>query len=126
MINVTLEQIANSINVLKTLSQQTLNARLSYKLGKIIIEVENEYNALQRTRMEIIGKYSQKDEDGKIIQNDGQITILPEYVEQAQKELTELLETETSLNALPLKIDELESYTFSPADMIVLMPFIEE
>lgn len=126
MISITLDQIVKSVDILKTLSKQDLNARLAYKICKIILAVDEEYNTFQETRMKVVMKYGEKNEDGSIKNVDGQVMILPEYVEEAQNELKELLETEINLNINALTIDELENCTISPADMINLMPFIEE
>jgi len=126
MISITLDQIVKSVDILKTLSKQDLNARLAYKICKIILAVDEEYNAFQDTRMKVITKYGEKNEDGTIKNDNGQVMILPENVEDAQRELKELLETQVNLNVNALTIDELENCTISPADMINLMPFIEE
>ena len=127
MIMLTLEQVANSRSVLKTLAEKSLNARLAYKVGKIILEVEQENQMLQEARMKIIQNYGEKNEDGSLKQStEGQITIPAESVEAAQKELNDLLATNVELNVLPLTMEDLESYSFSPSDMILLMPFIEE
>ena len=127
MIELTLEQIANSIKILKTLSERTLNAKLAYKLGKIILAVEDENKILQSTQAKIIADYSEKNEDGSLKQNEeGQVTIPAEFVKEVQTQLNELLTTKVELNVLPLTIAELENYSFSPSDMIALMPFIEE
>ena len=51
----------------------------------------------------IVNKYANKDENGKPINNDGQVTFPPEHVDSINKEFAELMETDL-YPSVPLKL----------------------
>lgn len=127
MINIKMSDLLNSTETLQKLSQKELKARLALSIARLLKEAEREIQNFNEVRMNLIKKYGEKDENGELITDDnGNCKIVPDGVEVFSKELNEAISTEIEINANKLRIDDLDNLDFTPSDMAVLEPFIEE
>lgn len=125
MISITLEELVNSTDALRELSQKNLRARASYHAGKILKAAEAEMQSFNETRMELIRKYAEKDENGELKSNeDGNVNIMKEHLATFTQELNELLAANVEINAEPINIDDIENVEFTPGAMAQLEKFI--
>lgn len=74
---------------------------------------------IEQSRVEIIQHYG-------TLQEDGQYTVKAEYIDQANKELYDLLNMEAEMKVYMINIDDLNDITFTSAQMETLMFMIEE
>jgi hypothetical protein len=126
MISITLEQLINSTDGLKGLSQKQLKARSAYAVSKILKAADAEMNTFNETRMELIKKYGEKGEDGELKSDEnGNVRILPESLNDFNKELQELLKTPVEINANKIRMEDIGDVEFTPAEMAQLDEFIE-
>lgn len=126
MIKVKLEDLVNATDGLKGLSQKQLKARCAYAVGKILKSADAEIQSFNETRMELIKKYGEKDENGELkTEENGNVRIPPEGLNDFSKELRELLDTEVEISANKIKMDDLGNVEFTPAEMAQLENFIE-
>jgi hypothetical protein len=126
MISITLEQLINSTDGLKGLSQKQLKARSAYAVSKILKAADAEMNTFNETRMELIKKYGEKDETGELKSDEqGNVHIIDEMLSTFNKELQELLNTTVDINANKIKIEDIGDVEFTPAEMAQLDDFIE-
>lgn len=126
MIKVKLEDLINATDGLKGLSQKQLKARCAYAVGKILKSADAEIQSFNETRMELIKKYGEKDENGELkTEENGNVRIPPEGLNDFSKELRELLDTEIEISANKIKMDDLGDVEFTPAEMTQLENFIE-
>lgn len=126
MITLKLEELINGADSLRTLSQKPLKARCAYAVSKILKAAESEMTSFNETRMDLIRKYSQKDENGELVTDEnGNAHVLPENIEVFTKELNEVLDTEIDISANKVRIDDLEDVKFTPSEMVQLDAFIE-
>ena len=126
MINVTLEQLLNSSEGLKGLSQKQLKARCAYTVGKLLKNIDGELTTFNEARMNLITKYGEKDENNELIKDEkDNVHILPENIALFNKELQELLNTSVELNNNKIKISDIDSIEFTPTEMSQLEPFID-
>lgn len=124
---VTLNTIMSSTEVLQQLLNINFPARTAYKIARLLAEIEKEQEIVHKTRTQLIDKYGQKDENGKFILNEEKnIQLKPDCVEKFNQELMELLETNIELTSPYLKLEELEIANFTPQQMYMLMPYIQE
>ena len=127
MIEVTIKELTESINIFKELLEIKLNGRSAFLLARIIREVDKEYLAIQNIRNNLIEKYCIKDENNiPIIDENGNNTIIKEFVPNFNNELNELLQTTITLNIEPILLKDLEQFNFTTEQMLKLMPFIKE
>lgn len=126
MISVKLEELVNATEGLKGLSQKELKARCAYVVGKILKSADAEIQSFNETRMELIKKYGEKDENGELkTEENGNVRIPPEQMEAFSRELRELLDTTVEISANKIKMDDIGDVKFTPAEMAQLESFIE-
>jgi len=104
-----------------------MKAKLAWSVTRLLKAADKEMQEFNETRMNLIKKYGEKDENGELITDDnGNCKIMEENSAQFSNELSDLIGTEIEINANALSLDALEDKEFTPADMAVLEPFIEE
>ena len=74
---------------------------------------------IEQSRVEIIQHYG-------TLQEDGQYMVKAEYIDQANKELYDLLNMEAEMKVYVIDIDDLNDITFTSAQMETLMFMIVE
>ena len=126
MIKVKIADLLNSTETLQKLSQQDFKAKLAWSIARLLKSAESEIQSFNETRMNLIRKYGEKDENGELITDDkNNCKIKNEVIEQFSAELNELINTEVEINANKIDIKLLEDINFTPNDMAVLEPFVE-
>ena len=126
MIKVKLSDLLNSTETLQELSKKDFKAKLAWSIARLLKAAEVEIQNFNDTRMNLIRKYGEKDENGELISDEGgNCKIEKDKVEVFTNELNELINTEIEINANKIKIELFENTEFTPSEMIVLEPFIE-
>lgn len=126
MIEITLRDIIDSSDSLKNLSQKPLKARCAYSIGKILKQVDNEMSGFNDTRLELIKKYGEKDENGELITDEkNNVHIIPAHLEDFNAELRELMDTTVELPVNKISIADIGDIEFTPVEMAQLERFIE-
>ena len=126
MISIKLEQLVNSTDGLKGLAQKSLRARPALAVAKILKAADAEMTTFNETRLNLIKKYGDKDENGEVKQDEkGNVHIPNEVLDDFTKELKELLDTQVEINANKIKMSDVENVEFTPAEMAQLEDFIE-
>ena len=127
MIELTLEQLINSIDALKQLSIEPLRASVAFTVARIIKAADTEVINFNDTRSTLINKYGKRNDDGSLVtDSNGNFQINREDVITFNTELTDLLSTSVTLNANKIKMDDIDNIAFTPAEMLTLEPYIEE
>lgn len=127
MIELKIGQLLDSIETLKQLSGEPLKARVAFMIARIIKETDTEVTNYNETRSNLINKYGKKNEDGTLeVDSKNNVQFEPEDVPTFNAELSDLLNTTITLNADKIKMDDLENLEFTPAEILMLEPFIEE
>ena len=126
MITVKIDELLNSVDTLKKLSQQDFKAKLAWQVARLLKSAEAEIQSFNDTRMDLIKKYGEKDSEGELVTDEnGNCKIIPEYISKFTDELSELVKTEVEINANKINIDDLENCNFTPGEISMLEPFIE-
>lgn len=126
MMTIKINDLLNSIDILQKLSKMELKAKLAWQVARLLKAAEKEIQEFNETRMNVITKYGEKDENDQLITDDNNnCKIQKEHIEDFTNELNELVKSEVEINANKLKIDDLADLEFTPADMAQLEPFLE-
>ena len=126
MITITLEELVNCADGLKSLSQKQLKARPAYTVGKLLKAVDAEMNEFNTARMNLIKKYGDKDNNNELITDEnGNVHIPNEAINTFNQELQELLGASIELNVNKIKLNDIGEVDFTPGEMAQLDPFIE-
>lgn len=125
MITVKIEELLNSVDTLQKLSQKDFKAKLAWQVARLLKSAEAEIQSFNDTRMSLIRKYGEKDENDELITDEkGNCKIVPEHITDFSNELNELVKSEVEINANKINIDQLEDLDFTPSEMAMLEPFI--
>lgn len=127
MIQVTLNDILNNAEIFRELSAKALPVKTAFKIARLIRELNKENTTFDESRRQIIEKFAERDENGRIKQTpEGNIQLQQDKIEECNNELVELLNTTIEINVDKINIDALGDIELTPAQMINLEAFIEE
>jgi len=125
MINVKISELLDSTETLQKLAKKDFKAKLAWSIARLLKAAEKEIQEFNETRMNLIKKYGEKNENGELVTDDkGNCKIDSDSMNEFTNELNELLKTEVEINANPIDIALLEDINFTPSDMVILEPFI--
>lgn len=126
MINVKISDLLNATDTLQLLSKKSLKARLAFSVAKLLKGAEQEIQSFNETRMNIIRKYGEKDENGELKTDEsGNCKIEESSINEFSKELNDLIDTEVEISASKMRMEDLENLEFTPSEMVALEPFME-
>lgn len=126
MITITINDLLNSVETLQKIAQKDFKAKLAWSIARLLKSAETEIQSFNETRMNLIKKYGEKDENGELITDEkNNCKIKTEDVDTFTEELNELINTEVEINANKIDFNLLENIDFTPSDMTALEPFIE-
>ena len=126
MNTVKISDLLNSTETLQKLAQKDFKAKLAWSIARLLKSAEAEIQSFNDTRMNLIRKYGQKDENGELITDEnGNCKIEQESINEFTNELNELVNTEVEINANKIDINLLEDIDFTPSDMAILEPFVD-
>ena len=126
MIKVTLADAISAVPALESISQHNFNGVNAFKIARLIRELNKEVELFNQERRNLIEKYCERDKDGEMVIEDGNIRLQESYIDNFNNTLQVMLESEIEINASPLKIDSLEDITLTPQQAMSLEPFFEE
>ena len=127
MIKVTLKDIVESQDVMRILSNKPLRGRAAFKVARLLKKLEVELTTFNDTRVKLIEAYAKKDEDGNFVTNDkNEYQFDTDNANKFVEELNKLLLEELEIDANPILIDEIEELDFTPTEMAMLEPFMDE
>ena len=124
----TLNDIQNLIPSLKNLLDQKIPFSLSYKLTKLMKQVD-EIDTYYKTQLnELLQTYAEKDEEGnyKWNESDSEIMLKTDTAAEFHKKFTELRQVEVDEELPTFKAEEFEGVSITPSDLYPLMALIVE
>lgn len=127
MIRVDLKTILNASETFNKIMQQSFNGSLAFKIARLARELNKEMETFNTERQKLLNKYCAKDENGELKVNEqGNVTILPENITVFNDEFSALLATEVEINADKLPMDRIDDFEITPQQMLDLEIFFEE
>ena len=127
MMKVTLKDIVESQEVMRTLSNKPLRGRVAFKVARLLKKLEAELTTFNDTRVKLIESYAKKDEEGNYVTNDkNEYQFDQDNANKFVEEINKLLLEELDVDANPILVDEIEDLDFTPAEMAALKPFMDE
>lgn len=126
MITVKISELLNSTESLQKLAETKLKAKLAWQVSKLLKSADKEIQEFNETRMNLVKKYGEKDEQGELITDEkGNCKILEGGINDFTSELNELVGSEVEISANKISINDLENIDFTPAEMANLEPFVD-
>ena len=127
MIEVTLRQIVDSAETMRELSNKPLKGRVAYRIARLLRELDKEFSLFNEKRTDLVKEYVIKDENGELkTDENGDLVLDKERIQEFYTAINDLLNTQVSINAEKVDLVDLESIEFTPAQIMLLEPFINE
>ena len=106
---------------------QNLPFKISYKLSKLLREVEYHTNFYKENFKSLLDTYGKKDENGNFIptfDNQG-IQLVAETSDECYAKIEELRSLEIELPDIYFTLEEFEAIQMTPEEVNIIMPFIQ-
>lgn len=127
MIELTVQEMIDSIPTLRELSNKQLKSKVAYRVARLLREVQAESETFETARINLIKLYGAKDENGELKSDEnGNTFIEPEHVTDFNNELNDLLNNKITINGDKLSLDDLGDETFTPQQMLSFSAFLDE
>lgn len=110
--------LSNATAALNEISSQQMNYRTSLKISQNIKAIQAALTDYQEEMNKLMDKYVQKDKNGNFIQtedNPGFYKLIPETMEDFNKDRDELNQFEVEINIYTISPEEMENIKISPA-----------
>ena len=121
--------ISNGLQTIIELAEKPMPVALAAKLLRLVDDLQKENEIIEKQRRLIIEKYADKDEEGKLIINQGNVSFKNnETTQQAQAELDELANLEIEITDRQITEEELvnANLQITMSQFVILRNFIEE
>ena len=125
MVNVNMVSILNASKIFNDISTINFPAVTAFKIARIQREMNKEIEAFEKERAAIAQKYGERDEDGNLKVDNGNVIIQADKIEECNQELEALFSTEISLNVNKLNFDEVNGAEMTAQQAMGIIDFIE-
>lgn len=111
----------------ETIKDKKLPIKVSYKMAKLLQQLEMEINFYQEKIAAIVQEYGKKDERGNLVTvESGVFEIQEGKLSECNAKIEELAALEIQPIDIKFSFDELETLELSIQEINCLMPFLEE
>lgn len=126
MITMTLNDAFNAAPVLREISTKEFPGSTTFKIARLIRELDKELQLFDEERAKIAKKYGEKDENGfLILQENNSIKVSPEKIQECNLELAALFNNEIEINAEKLSVKIFDDIEMTPTQAINLEAIID-
>ena len=101
--------IFNALQTIMELAEKPMRVSLAGKFLRLSDDLQKESNYIDKQRREILMKYGEKDENGELIVENGNVKLLEGTVDLAQNDLNELSELEVEIPDRMITEEDLEA-----------------
>lgn len=115
--NVTIATLINATPVFSKITNKELSPVVSFRLVKLIKEINVELEIFEKEKEKLLKKYGKKNDDDSY-------TILDENKDSWNKDIAELLSLNVDITAEKVNLAN-EDIKISPADMMKIEEFVE-
>lgn len=121
MIKLTINDLLNVIPILRELANKPFKGAITFKIARLIRELNKEATLFEESRRVLIEKYGVRKEDGSFeVLEDGTIKLQEDQIQECSEEMNTLLNTEIEINADKIPAETFDNIEISPSQIIVL------
>ena len=118
--------LINARRIITKYKDEKVSTVLAYRLLKFMKASDTEETLFNEKFREIINQYGQRNNDGELIFSDGNVSLIPDKINECKTQLKELENIEVDAPTVRFSIAELGELKMSIADLFVLDEIIEE
>ena len=121
MIKLTINDLLNVIPILRELANKPFKGAITFKIARLIRELNKEATLFEESRRTLIEKYGVRKEDGSFeVLEDGTIKLREDQIQECSEEMNTLLNTEIEINADKIPAETFDNIEISPSQIIIL------
>ena len=126
MIKMTITEILNVVPVLQEMSNKSFPGATSFKIARLIRELDKEIQLFDKQRNEIAQEFGEKDASGQLVlTEEGSVKIIESKIKECDEKLVSIFNTEIEINADKLSYSSIESADFTPSQALALEPIVD-
>ena len=126
MITMTVNDLLNVIPVLRELSNKPFKGATTFKIARLMRELDKEISLFEESRQKLAEKYGAREEDGELITTEeGAIKLQEDKIDECNEEMVNLLTTEIEINADKIPAASFDEIEIAPAQAIVIDMLID-
>ena len=120
--------IANGLQIIVDFAEKPMPVSLAAKFLRLVNDLTKENEIIEKQRRLIIEKYADKDENGQLIINNGNVSFKENNIQDAQAELDELANLEVEITDRNITEDELvkANLELTLAQLVTLQNFLHK
>ena len=116
-IEITVRDIANSVESLGSFVGKEIDACASYKISRAMSQIQSEMEVFSKVQMNLFKKYGNEETDDE---NKVNIVVPPEKISALNEELNPVLDSKIKLNVNKINVSELKGYKVDPVVFVRL------
>ena len=118
--------ILNVVPVLQEMSDKSFPGATSFKIARLMRELDKEIQLFDKQRSEIAQEFGEKDASGQLVfTEEGNVKIIESKIEECNAKLESIFNTEIEINADKLSYSASESADFTPSQALALEPIVD-
>lgn len=121
-----LSQIVQINQIFEEFSDSPLTIKTSYKIMKVLEQLQEDSNFFKEKLAELINKYGERDSNNQLIIQNDSYKIKDEDKEKFDNDYYELQGIENELNLETFTLDELEELKLSPKKLFIIKNLISD
>lgn len=126
MIKITMNELLNVIPVLRELSTKPFKGATTFKIARLMRELDKETTLFEESRQKLAEKYGARKEDGSLdVMEDGTIKLQENKIQECNEEMMNLLATEIEINADKIAVEAFDDIEISPSQAIAIDALID-
>lgn len=126
MIKMTITEILNVVPVLQEMSNKSFPGATSFKIARLIRELDKEIQLFDKQRNEIAQEFGEKDASGQLVlTEEGSVKIIESKIKECNEKLVSIFNTEIEINADKISYSIFEEINIAPAEALALEPIID-
>lgn len=126
MIKITMNELLNVVPVLRELSTKTFKGCVTFKIARLMRELDKEVLLFEDSRYKLAEKYGIRKEDNSLdIGEDGTIKIQENKLQECNEEMMALLNTEIEINADKIPFQAFDNIDLTLSQAIIIETFLE-
>lgn len=126
MITMTINELLNTIPILRELINKPFNGTTAFKLARLMRELDKEVLLFEEARQRLAEKYGQRDDNGQFVfDEDGSIKLQEDKLVECNEEMMTLLLTTVDINADKIPLEVFNDITIAPSQIIMINNLIE-
>lgn len=121
-----LSQIVQINQIFEEFADSPLSIKTSYKIMKVLEQLEKDSNFFKEKLAELIDKYGERDSNNQLIIQNDSYKIKEEEKENFDNDYNELQNIENKLDLETFSLEELEELKLSPKKLFIIKNLIND